>query len=242
MYNEIVAIYDQIFPLNQAFLAFLPAYLSAPGSRVLDLGCGPGDYVDHLSRSQYQATGIDSSDEMIRLAQIHKQGTFFNFSFTEIDQLEGPFDCIYCIGNSLSYLPSDLLQPFLHQVVRLLDEKGNFLIQVVNWDKYRAVGASDFPTKTLLDGRTFHRRYEEAPNSNVIFQTELRQDGKVIKSWSDTLYPKEAATLSQAVSDSGLVVVDVFGDYQKAPFEPLSSPATILAAQKQTTTKRNPRG
>ncbi|MCJ7701858.1 MAG: class I SAM-dependent methyltransferase [Anaerolineales bacterium] len=232
MYNDIVAIYDQIFPLNQAFLAFLPAYLGTPGSRVLDLGCGPGDYVDHLSRAQYQAAGIDNSAEMIRQAQIHKQGTFYNFSFTEIDQLEGPFDCIYCIGNSLSYLPSDLLQPFLQAAARLLNERGYFLIQVVNWDKYRAVGASDFPPKTLLDGRIFHRRYEEAPNSSVIFHTELREEGKVIKSWSDMLYPKEAATLSQAVSDSGLAVVDIFGDYQKAPFEPLSSPATILAAQK----------
>ena len=70
MYNDIVDIYDEIFPLNTAFPKFIPEYLGSPGSRVLDLRCGPGDYVNELSQSQYQVTGIDSSSEMVRRAQI----------------------------------------------------------------------------------------------------------------------------------------------------------------------------
>ena len=111
MYNEIADIYLEIFPINQAFLSFILEYLGKPGSKVLDLGCGPGDYVDALSRSGYRVTGIDNSSVMITLAQANKQGSFYNYSFTEIDQLEGAqkgeFDCVYCIGNSLSYLQND---------------------------------------------------------------------------------------------------------------------------------------
>ena len=60
MYDQIADIYLEIFPLNQEFLAFIPEYLGKPGAKVLDLGCGPGDYVDTLSNSGYQATGVDS--------------------------------------------------------------------------------------------------------------------------------------------------------------------------------------
>ena len=168
MYNDIVEIYDEIFPLNRAFLEFIPAYLGSPGSKILDLGCGPGDYVDHFARSQYDATGIDSSSGMIKHAQMHNQGTFLHLSFTEIHELEEPFDCIYCIGNSLSYLPMNSMRAFLEDISKLLSESGYFLLQVVNWDKYRHTGSSDFPVKTLNDGRTFHRRYERTGASSHI--------------------------------------------------------------------------
>ena len=48
MYNQIADIYLEIFPLNQAILNLYPYYLGRPGAKVLDLGCGPGDYVDAL--------------------------------------------------------------------------------------------------------------------------------------------------------------------------------------------------
>jgi SAM-dependent methyltransferase len=237
MYNHIVDIYNEIFPLNHAFLRFIPAYLGGPGSKVLDLGCGPGDYVDELSQSQYDATGIDSSSEMIRRAQKDKKGAFFNYSFTEIRKLDGRFDCAFCIGNSLSYLPEILMKRFLKDVTQLLNDKGYFLIQVVNWDKYKRTGAMEFSVKLLADGKTFHRRYERIDNSTVLFHTELRKDGDILNSWSDTLYPKYLDELRQDIAHSKMTLVDVFGDFEKSPFKPLSSPAIILVAKKQRNDK-----
>ena len=232
MYNDIVDIYDEIFPLNPAFMKFIPPYLGSPGSKVLDLGCGPGDYVNELSQSQYKVTGIDRSPEMIRQAQTSKKGSFFHFSFTEISKLHGQFDCAYCIGNSLSYLPENLMNNFLRDITQLLNDKAYFLVQVVNWDKFLQTGSMDFPIKTLIDGRTFHRQYENAEKSTVIFQTELRKDGDILSSWSDTLYPVYSYKFERDVAESGMTIVDVFGDYEKSPFDPLSSPAMILVAQK----------
>ena len=232
MYNDIVHIYNEIFPLNAAFLKFIPEYLGNPGSKVLDLGCGPGDYVDELSQSQYDVTGIDSSSEMIKQAQTVQKGTFFNSSFTEVNQLDGPFDCAYCIGNSLSYLPSNLMRAFLKEITRLLSDKGYFLVQVVNWDKFLQTGTMEFPVKTLNDGRTFHRRYACKETSKVLFHTELRKDGDILNAWSDTLYPIYLHQFRQDIAESGMTVVGVFGDYAKSPFDKISSPATIVVAQK----------
>jgi SAM-dependent methyltransferase len=233
MYNDIVSFYDEIFPLNQQFLSFIMGYLGPPGSSVLDLGCGPGYYVDHLSKLGYVASGIDSSTEMIRQAQTRLQGRFFNLSFTEIHQLEGYFDCIFSMGNSLSYLDNQLMGKFFEDMHVLLDESGKFMMQVVNWDRYRAVGASDFPVKTLSSGRFFHRRYDEVPGKGVvIFHTEVRGEEGVIGAWSDPLYPKFAEELRAGAQAAGLRGIQVFGDFEGSQFDPLSSPATVLVASK----------
>lgn len=57
--------------------SFVPTYGEAviglitkqPGSRVIDLGCGNGSLTAHLADRGYLATGIDDSEEMLRLAQ-----------------------------------------------------------------------------------------------------------------------------------------------------------------------------
>jgi SAM-dependent methyltransferase len=237
MYNDIVSFYHEIFPLNRAFQVFLKDYLGEPGGRILDLGCGPGDYVGTLAKAGYQVIGIDSSAAMIQQAQYQQEGTFYHYSFTEINKLAGPFDCIYCVGNSLSYLPDDFLEPFLREVTGLLREGGHFLVQVVNWDRYRLTGQVDFDVKVLSDGRTFHRQYEPGVNGAVIFHTALQKDGRRENEWSDTLYPKTMLNLEDATGQAGLQVVGRFGDYTKAPFDPDSSPAAIVVAQLRSDTK-----
>ena len=232
MYDDITAIYDQIFPLNQTFLDFIPGYLGAQGSKVLDLGCGPGDYVDHLTRAGFPTTGIDSSAEMIKDAQERKKGSFFNYSFTEIDKLPDTFDCAFSIGNSLSYLPNDLLNPFLADVFRLLNVSGFCVMQVVNWDKHRHTGEMVFDVKTLSDGSTFHRSYQPTPDGAVIFHTELRKGDEIIASWSDPLDPKLLDDLVKAIRAADMEIVGQFGDFERSPLYPLTSPATILVAQK----------
>jgi len=238
MYNDIADIYLEIFPINQEFLDFLPDYLGYPGSAVLDLGCGPGDYVDYLSRSGYCCVGIDSSTVMIKHAQEKRQGTFFNLSFGEIKQLHGNFDCVYCVGNSLSYLQPNDLFAFYQEVLRLLTPTGVFILQVVNWDKHRETRSSDFPVNPLSGGRTFHRRYEWVDDSQVIFHTEIRKDGKTQKSWADSLYPKYHQVVMADLQSAGLTVTAQFGDYKHLPFDPVSSPALILVAQKLLTSYR----
>ncbi len=232
MYNDIADIYDEIFPLNQAFLTFLPAYLLESGSRVLDLGCGPGDYVGELERNGHEATGIDYSTGMITLAKSRNPGTFYPYGFADIGQLTGEFDCIYCVGNSLSYLPTTEMSEFLQNVNTLLVPGGTFIIQVVNWDRYRLVGASNFDVKKLNDGRTFHRQYEPGENDTVFFHTAV-QDGEIVQNaWADTLYPKFMAELSTALTSAGLKVVAQLGDYAKTQFDPQNSPAIIIVAEK----------
>ncbi|MFO7965447.1 MAG: class I SAM-dependent methyltransferase [Desulfobacterales bacterium] len=231
MYSEIADVYLEIFPLNHAFLVFITEYLGEPGTRVLDLGCGPGDYVDALA-SRYEAVGIDNNPEMIKTAVQRNRGTFHQLSFTQIDRLNGGFSCAYCIGNSLSYLQPEMMTDFYRTLYRLLDTGAYFIVQVVNWDKYRLTENVDFDVKHLSDGRTFHRAYEAAEDDAVVFKTCLKKGETVIGEWSDMLHPKYMADMVSGLTASGMAVVDRFGDFKKNPFDPASSPAAVLTARK----------
>lgn len=233
MYDEITSIYQQIFPINQAFLQFIPAYLQQESSSILDLGCGPGDYVDEFCRQGHRATGIDSSAPMIAWAKQHHQGSFYHLSFTEIERLKGNFDCIYCIGNSLSYLPCDATKKFLRDVLNLLKSSGSFILQLVNWDKYHLTGSMDFPIQRLADGRSFHRAYETHPASTVLFKTEIQQDGQTLQAWTDHLYPRYSDSFPGEIAESGLAVSGVYGDFKKNSFEVASSPALIIISRRR---------
>lgn len=61
---------------NEQVIAF--SKLLSEGSRVLDIGCGPGNVARQLYlQKSVQITGIDLSEEMIKTAQKTVQGTFF---------------------------------------------------------------------------------------------------------------------------------------------------------------------
>jgi SAM-dependent methyltransferase len=231
MYSAIADFYHEIFPVNQGFLNFIQDYLGPSGSRILDLGCGPGDYI-HILSEKYEGIGIDANPEMIQLANARNRGKFHALSFTQISSLEGPFACAWCIGNSLSYLPYEMEAAFFKTLSGLLIKSGYFIIQVVNWNRYELTGQMDFPVKTLSDGRTFHRAYEPSKGNTVIFQTRLQKKNEIIGQWKDTLYPKPMEHLRSLMESSGLNVMGEYGDYDKTPFSPASSPAVIILGQK----------
>ena len=232
MYNQIADIYLEIFPLNKAFLVFIPEYLGKPGAKVLDLGCGPGDYVDALSNSGYRATGIDSSGPMIEKAKVEKCGSFYHYSFSEIAQLDSGFDCVCCVGNSLSYLPNNAWLQFLEDVRNLLKKSGFFVFQVVNWDRIRITKKSEFPINSISGGRTFHRRYEWIDDSEVNFHTELQKENEILGSWAAPLYPKYCNPVVSDLQVAGFTVINKLGDYLMSPYDLQTSPATIIVAQR----------
>ena len=232
MYSHIADVYHEIFPLNATFINFVKPYLGPPGSRILDLGCGPGDYIHKFSEN-YEGMGIDANAEMIKLAKSKNKGRFFQMPFEEIDQLEGLFSCIFCIGNSLSYLSNESTIEFFQNINRLINPvNGYFILQVVNWDRYKNTGNMDFPVKALEDGRTFHRSYTPRDENAVFFQTRIQDKEKILGSWSDTLFPKVSTQLASDMTTSRLEVLSLFGDFKKSAFNASTSPAIIVVSRK----------
>lgn len=97
------------------------------GSRILDIGCGPGIYMD-LLKDNYQVSGIDVSEEMLVAAsrilpknELYK-GNFLNAEFKE------NFDAIYSIS-VLEYVPVSQISRFFEKCSELLNKDGILFIQ-----------------------------------------------------------------------------------------------------------------
>jgi hypothetical protein len=93
--------------------------------------------------------------------------------------------------------------------------------------------SSDFPVNEISAGRTFHRHYEWIDHSKVIFHTEIHKGEDILGSWAAPLFPKYFGAMIENLRSAGFSMIGKFGDYAKTPFDPNTSPALILVAQKK---------
>ncbi|KAF0194228.1 MAG: type 11 methyltransferase [Bacillota bacterium] len=99
-------------------------YLTA-GSRVLDLGCGPGLYAERLARLGHSVTGVDFSKRSIEYAResSQEQGLAIEYvykNYLEIDYHE-QFDLVllvYCDLGALVDVDRDLLLQKIHAAIK----------------------------------------------------------------------------------------------------------------------------
>jgi len=102
VYGEIAEAYEAFFPTLHRYEGRVERFLEAsvtPGSRVLDLGCGPGQLTRELAPS-VRVVGLDLSPEMIEVARRGRpSGEYRVQSFREPVPPEfGRFDVALAVG------------------------------------------------------------------------------------------------------------------------------------------------
>lgn len=111
------------------------------GSKILDLGCGPGLYTARLSDSGYKVTGIDYSGRSIAYAKEHDKKTEYIYqNYLEMDY-SGNFDAITLIYCDYAALIPDERKILLSKVYRALKPDGLFIFDVFTERTHR--GKSD---------------------------------------------------------------------------------------------------
>jgi len=81
--------------------------LLAPGSRVLDVGCGTGVPVaDMLSQAGFSVVGCDISPKMVQLAQVRVKGLFIVSDMLSYEP-DGPFAAVFLVFSHLQLLFAD---------------------------------------------------------------------------------------------------------------------------------------
>ncbi len=195
MYQEIAPYYDRIFIASDAAVSFLERRCP-PGGAALDVACGTGSHALELARRSRRVVGIDLDASMIELAKKKVACGDVEFVVGDMTTLEGvpaargPFDLVYCIGNSLVHLPDrGSVTKFLESAARRCVAGGSIVIQIINFERIRSGEAPALPPLTSDDGRVeFRRRYEVGRDgSKVDFVTRLLVDGESIHTDSITL-------------------------------------------------------
>lgn len=100
--------------------------------RTLDLGCGEGWLVRHLTAAGLESLGIDGSEGLIEKAETLGGGQYRHLSYAELAERPGSlgreFDCIVA---NFALLERDL-QPLLRTCCALLAAEGSLVIQTLH--------------------------------------------------------------------------------------------------------------
>jgi ubiquinone/menaquinone biosynthesis C-methylase UbiE len=176
---------------------------TAPGSNVLDVGCGTGHLAGELMQRGYTAWGVDLSDAMVEYAREHYDRDQFRVG--DIEQIPFPdntFDAVMCLG-VMEYLEKD--EPALREMWRVLKPGGRAVITTPNIvcpffhmdmavQKVRVVArpfvrfvrhglrGKPLPRDARLP-HVIHRRYYRARWLNLLRSVQLEAEDWACHSW-----------------------------------------------------------
>lgn len=232
-YETLTPYYDHIFPTNPKQLEFLSSIFTKEG-RLLDVGAGTGNMAAALGERGLTVLAAEPERKMAERinekAEKSDKLTVSTLPMQQIAEIEGLFDGIYCVGNTLVHLNDmDEIQDFLHTVYHKLNDHGKFVIQIVNYEKVLLHQDFKFPVMTRETFK-FERSYAIA-DDKVLFTTTLTTNEESLSN-TIPLFPATAAQLLPALQSCGFTSVEAYGSFDAKPYSSAESPALILVAEK----------
>lgn len=220
-------------------VAWLVSHLGLrPGSRVLDLGCGPGLYCLRLARRGLVVTGIDISARSLTWAREAADRDGSAVEYLEADYLtwtpQGRFDAILLVYFDLGALADDDRDRLLCRVRSWLAPGGRFVFDVVSTaravEERRREQASQGgfwrPGSHHVTEETFVYADEDASVDQYTVRDELGRS-TVYRTW-ERRYTVER--LEAALAAAGLRPESVWSDLTGTPYEGASESIAIVAS------------
>lgn len=118
------------------WLDFVEQELPKTTGQILDLACGAGRLAVMLAQNGYQVSGVDLSEEMLALAEMHAREADLAIPFMQGNMLDmsalGQYSAVTCFADSFCYLQDEaqVLQAF-KEVYQHLENDGKFIFDVI---------------------------------------------------------------------------------------------------------------
>jgi SAM-dependent methyltransferase len=232
---------------SQAQLEFIRNTLPLPREvAILDLACGYGRLSVPLAQEGYRVTGFDFSEYLLDIARqkAHTGGLAVPFIQGDMRHLdfENEFDAIINIFTSFGYFETvEEDRAVVEGVHRGLKRKGYFLLDFVNSPKAISWlyenGTIDRETGELVSQKT-----ATLSNGLVVHQIERLDVGslrwKMKRTWREggkersyftNLRMYFLAELFQLITEAGLRVERVYGDFDASPYQADSKRILIVS-------------
>ena len=122
-YDKIAGIYSKYSEekLMQYQLVKFENFLK--GKKILDAGCGSGRDSKYFYDDGYDVTGVDLSEELLKIAKKNSKAKFKVMDFTDLKFKDKTFHGVWCMS-SLSDLPQKESIKALKEFYRVLKENG----------------------------------------------------------------------------------------------------------------------
>jgi SAM-dependent methyltransferase len=212
------------------------------GSRVLDLGCGPGLHASRLARAGIDVTGVDFSARSIAHARETAAREGLRVHYVEADYLawepRGRFDLAMLIMRDYCALSPDRRLALLDRIQRLLAPGGAFVF--------------DVDSTTALEGRVESASYSVSPGGGfwspgpyfefantfvysdeaVLLTRYVIVEGNRTRSICNWIQCFSPASLISELAGAGLAVEPLMGDVTGRPFDPRSPQFAVVARRR----------
>lgn len=241
-YEELSNYYDRIFEKSDMTLKFLSENLKE-NYKVIDLACGSGTYALELGKMNIKVLGVDLDESMINLAK-NKSVGIESLSFINADMLklkdvsDMKYNSIFCIGNSLAHITDkNKIKTLFKDVYNMLDAGGEFIVQIINYDRIIKYNINELPTIKREDsGLEFVRRYKYHKEKKIInFNSELiiqKDNKRVSYKNSVELLPIMKEELENMLLGSGFKNINFYGGFNKSSYND-DSYATVVRSIKE---------
>ncbi|TYP91686.1 Methyltransferase domain-containing protein [Fodinibius salinus] len=217
---QLVALLENSLPLEEC-------------SSILDLGCGRGRHAITLNQKGYSVTGIDLSKQAIATArQKAKELELSDIRF-EVRDMRNPlpekFDAIVNLFTTFGYFESDDENAVvLESVQQMLDPGGIFVLDYMNAQHVR----HHFQPVDSGEFQGIHYDIERYIEDNSIFKEITFSGDKVegTKKYAERVKLYDLSWFEEQLTDHGLHIDHVYGDYKGNDFDPESSDRLLIVS------------
>jgi SAM-dependent methyltransferase len=234
---QIAEIYDLINPWAKDG----NFYLSLAGPRpcsVLDLGCGTGTLCCALAECGHRVTGVDPAAAMLAVARRkpHAEQVEWVESSAQSYKSQQRFDLVVMTGHAFQILLTDAdalavletMRGHLKEGGKVAFESRNPGVDWVGEWAARPPLVRTLPSGQLLE--TLEVTGKDKDGEFVSFETGYRFPRMTLTTSSTLRFPSREH-VEALITRSGLVVRDVFGDWDAGPFEAARSREIIFIAE-----------
>ena len=213
------------------FIDNLVSYLQIPKkSTLLDIACGKGRHAIYFNKKGMNVVGIDLSKKSIQFA---KKNSNKNLKFEVWDMRKifqkNTFDIVTNLFTSFGYFEkNEDEQKAINAMALNLKKEGILIIDFMNVKKVITTLIKSETKK--VDGITFNIR--KNITNNYIVKDISFSDNEKNHQFQEKVKALTLSDFFSLITNAGLTIIDIFGNYNLASFNALKSERLIIICRK----------
>ena len=112
--------------IEELYEAFLKICEELKVQKVIDIGCGQGEFLLQLQQMGIDTFGTDLSSEQIKVCKAKGLAC----ECLDVGLIQDTFDCATAIFDVLNYMDKKTLEKFVQNTFNILEEKGYFIFDI----------------------------------------------------------------------------------------------------------------
>lgn len=207
------------------FIKNILAIYNKKPQKILEMGCGTGNFTELLCKEGYNVTAFDLSEDMLSIAY-NKLDSYRNIQLLKQDMtdfgINKKFDAIVSVCDSVNYITEySKLEKTFENVYSHLESDGIFIFDINSYYKLKnIIGNNVFVEDTEEIFYVWENEYNEIDNTCEFYITFFVEKQGLYKRF-DELHVEKAYTVFEvenALRKAGFKIVNIYDGYSdKSP-------------------------